>query len=311
MKKKTSGRRKIEIKRIENNNSRQVTFSKRRTGLFKIASELCVLTGAEMAILVESPGGRVFAFGHHDVDSVIDIYLGNNVSNLSSGSENPTCMHEEYDEMYLKIAEEEKNKLDNVEESDESWWEKSYDNLEIDELEIYIKSMEELKSNVTKRADELSNLVTGSSSSTNMNTSNVTMRADELSNLVTSSLSRRNMNTSNVTMRADELSNLVVSSSIDTNTIASNVDGLLDDQVILPNLDQFLPHNVGITDEVLMMQALNYNSGGFNYYSFVNGESVVDNPDYVNHGGNDHQVLSDFCSIGGPNDYNYFEKGQI
>nr|GEV95430.1 agamous-like MADS-box protein AGL62 [Tanacetum cinerariifolium] len=36
--------------------SRQVTFSKRRKGLFKKASELCVLTGAKMAILVQSPG---------------------------------------------------------------------------------------------------------------------------------------------------------------------------------------------------------------------------------------------------------------
>ncbi|KAI3692146.1 hypothetical protein L6452_31955 [Arctium lappa] len=38
MKKKTKGRKKIEIKKIQSTNSRQVTFSKRRTGLFKKAS---------------------------------------------------------------------------------------------------------------------------------------------------------------------------------------------------------------------------------------------------------------------------------
>nr|GEW58124.1 agamous-like MADS-box protein AGL62 [Tanacetum cinerariifolium] len=65
MNKKTSqGRKKIEIKKIEKYNNRHVTFSKRRNGLFKKGAKLCVLTGAKIAIIVNSPGGRVFAFGH-------------------------------------------------------------------------------------------------------------------------------------------------------------------------------------------------------------------------------------------------------
>ncbi|MFS7907384.1 putative transcription factor MADS-type1 family [Helianthus anomalus] len=56
MKKKiTKGRNKIEIKKIEETNRRRVTFSKRRTRLFKKASELCILTRAQIAILVHSP----------------------------------------------------------------------------------------------------------------------------------------------------------------------------------------------------------------------------------------------------------------
>nr|GEZ75554.1 putative UDP-glucuronosyl/UDP-glucosyltransferase [Tanacetum cinerariifolium] len=39
----------------------QVTFSKRRTGLFKKASELCVLTGAQVAIFVNSPADRIIS----------------------------------------------------------------------------------------------------------------------------------------------------------------------------------------------------------------------------------------------------------
>ncbi|GJV50768.1 agamous-like MADS-box protein AGL62 [Tanacetum coccineum] len=78
MNKKTShGRKKIEIKKIEENNNRQVTFSKRRNGLFKKAAELCVLTGAKIAIIVNSPGGRVFAFGHPNVDALINTYIAN------------------------------------------------------------------------------------------------------------------------------------------------------------------------------------------------------------------------------------------
>ncbi|KAK9081861.1 hypothetical protein Syun_031795 [Stephania yunnanensis] len=37
------GRRKIEIKAIEDKNKRQVTFSKRRKGLFKKAEQICLL----------------------------------------------------------------------------------------------------------------------------------------------------------------------------------------------------------------------------------------------------------------------------
>lgn len=56
------GRGKIEIKKIENVNSRQVTFSKRRAGLLKKAHELSVLCDAEVAVIVFSNTGKVFEF---------------------------------------------------------------------------------------------------------------------------------------------------------------------------------------------------------------------------------------------------------
>lgn len=56
------GRGKIEIKRIENANSRQVTFSKRRTGLLKKAKELAVLCDAEVALIIFSNTGKLFEF---------------------------------------------------------------------------------------------------------------------------------------------------------------------------------------------------------------------------------------------------------
>ncbi|RRT60471.1 hypothetical protein B296_00021090 [Ensete ventricosum] len=54
------GRGKIEIKRIENTTSRQVTFCKRRNGLLKKAYELSVLCDAEVALVVFSSRGRLF-----------------------------------------------------------------------------------------------------------------------------------------------------------------------------------------------------------------------------------------------------------
>ena len=56
------GRGKIEIKRIENNTNRQVTFCKRRNGLLKKAYELSVLCDAEVALIVFSTRGKLYEF---------------------------------------------------------------------------------------------------------------------------------------------------------------------------------------------------------------------------------------------------------
>ncbi|CAJ2671719.1 unnamed protein product [Trifolium pratense] len=72
---KSRGRQKIEMKKITNESSMLVTFSKRRTGLFKKASELSTLCGANVALIIFSPSGKAFSFGHPNVDTVIDRYL--------------------------------------------------------------------------------------------------------------------------------------------------------------------------------------------------------------------------------------------
>ncbi|XP_030516747.1 agamous-like MADS-box protein AGL29 [Rhodamnia argentea] len=65
------GRRKIEIEMVKDSSTRQVTFSKRRTGLFKKASELAILCAVQIAIVVFSPGGKPFSFGHPNVESIV------------------------------------------------------------------------------------------------------------------------------------------------------------------------------------------------------------------------------------------------
>lgn len=50
------------MKRIENETSRQVTFSKRRNGLLKKAFELSVLCDAEVALIIFSTRGRLYEF---------------------------------------------------------------------------------------------------------------------------------------------------------------------------------------------------------------------------------------------------------
>ncbi|PON72693.1 MADS-box transcription factor [Parasponia andersonii] len=69
------GRRKIEIKMVKDSNCRQVTFSKRRTGLFKKANELATLCGTEVGVVVFSPGGKPYSFGQPNVESIADRFL--------------------------------------------------------------------------------------------------------------------------------------------------------------------------------------------------------------------------------------------
>ncbi|XP_073035030.1 MADS-box protein AGL42-like [Primulina eburnea] len=65
-------RGKIELKRIENTTSRQVTFSKRRNGLLKKAYELSVLCDAEVALIVFSQKGKLFEFSSSDMGHTIE-----------------------------------------------------------------------------------------------------------------------------------------------------------------------------------------------------------------------------------------------
>ncbi|KAK3156076.1 hypothetical protein QOZ80_2AG0102560 [Eleusine coracana subsp. coracana] len=74
--KKAMGRQKIEIKRIDKEEKRQVCFSKRKDGLFKKASDLAVLCGGHVAAVAFSPGGKPFSFGHPSVQAVVDRFVG-------------------------------------------------------------------------------------------------------------------------------------------------------------------------------------------------------------------------------------------
>lgn len=56
------GRGKTQMRRIENLASRQVTFSKRRSGLLKKAFELSVLCDAEIGLIIFSARGKLYEF---------------------------------------------------------------------------------------------------------------------------------------------------------------------------------------------------------------------------------------------------------
>lgn len=168
-KKKACGKKKIEIKKIEKKANLQVTFSKRRAGLFKKAAELCVLCGADVAILVQSPGGKMYGFGgRSSMDSIIDRYLaetsnghgGDSSANQPSQpvANNQDESEKQYFEILKELEDEKKNIMElrgkKVDDGKGHWWEQPIDDLTLTELEEYMAALETLKDNVLKIADE-------------------------------------------------------------------------------------------------------------------------------------------------------------
>ncbi|XP_041016307.1 agamous-like MADS-box protein AGL61 [Juglans microcarpa x Juglans regia] len=156
IKKITQGRRKIEIKQLENKSTKHVTFSKRRAGLFKKASELCVLCGVNIAIIAYSPGEKAYSFSHPNVDTVLNSYLTGNALPAYSAV-NPWPV-EEFNKKYaesLKELEDEKKRLADIDEDLTSkkkmrnnigfLWDEPIDGMGIEELEQYLAAMKEMR----------------------------------------------------------------------------------------------------------------------------------------------------------------------
>ncbi|RLM85442.1 hypothetical protein C2845_PM04G02130 [Panicum miliaceum] len=66
------------ISYIENDNNRSISFSKRRAGLYKTAADLSTLTGATIAIALESKIGKIYSFGTPSAGLIIDSFLSRN-----------------------------------------------------------------------------------------------------------------------------------------------------------------------------------------------------------------------------------------
>lgn len=136
-----SGRKKVEIKKIEKKQSRLVTFSKRRNGLFGKAAQLCSMSaGAHIAVIVFSPHGRPYAFGHPSADSVIGRFLSR--SDSATASDGPVNKGREAEpEGALGL--------------DASWLDMPIENMGLDELEWYNALLKELRERVATRVDEM------------------------------------------------------------------------------------------------------------------------------------------------------------
>ncbi|TYH71152.1 hypothetical protein ES332_D05G165100v1, partial [Gossypium tomentosum] len=74
----TRGKQKIEIKIIKYEDDRLISFSKRRTGIYKKISKLSTICGGEILFIIFLPAGKPYSFGHPSVESVAKRFLNPN-----------------------------------------------------------------------------------------------------------------------------------------------------------------------------------------------------------------------------------------
>ncbi|KAL2992973.1 hypothetical protein AAZX31_10G080900 [Glycine max] len=163
--KKTKGQQKIEMKKMRNESNLRVTFSKRRTGVFKKASELATLCGVDVVVIMFSPGNRVFSFGSPSVDSVVQRYKTQGPPSLLTLDLNK--VHSTVDEVELhthlhylsnQIAIEKKrtkdlNHLAKAAE-DQFWWARPIESMTDSQLDKY-KMLEEFKRQLKEKRGNL------------------------------------------------------------------------------------------------------------------------------------------------------------
>ncbi|KAK9994575.1 hypothetical protein SO802_024278 [Lithocarpus litseifolius] len=84
------------MKKIDKEVDRLVTFSKRRPGINKKASALVTLCGAEVGVVVFSPVGKPFSFGHPSVEFVANCFLKQNPSQAQDDSSTHPLVEAQY-----------------------------------------------------------------------------------------------------------------------------------------------------------------------------------------------------------------------
>lgn len=112
------GRRKIQIKAIENQKSRIDTFHKRKIGLVKKAAELSMLCGIRMLLAFEDLSGGVFRYSTHGIFEPRDYFQEAWLKATSSKTK------KDYPDFFVKIPKKRKRKskakADNSVESSKS-----------------------------------------------------------------------------------------------------------------------------------------------------------------------------------------------
>lgn len=166
--KKTRGRQKIEMKLIEKEEDRHITFSKRRSGIFKKANEISTLCGANVGVVIFSSSGKPFSYGTPSIDSIANRFLNEN--QLEEDDETQPLLeahrrlrveevNKEYDQLKsdmdaMKEKGKELKRLARDRREEKGWWEAPIDELGMQELQELNEVMEEFHLGLTNHLAE-------------------------------------------------------------------------------------------------------------------------------------------------------------
>ncbi|CAL9175139.1 unnamed protein product [Musa hybrid cultivar] len=163
----SQGRRKIEIKKIQNEDARHVCFSKRKAGIFAKASDISTLCGADVALVVYSPAGNPYSFGSPAVDPVVDRFLS--ASLIHGGSAHDvgrSHLTQQLNQQYMEVSKQLEaskarkmilqERLAGVVQSQEIEWAKNnIDHLGLEQLERLKDAFERLKGRADARIQDI------------------------------------------------------------------------------------------------------------------------------------------------------------
>ncbi|KAK6142086.1 hypothetical protein DH2020_012188 [Rehmannia glutinosa] len=166
--KKTKGRQKIPIARIEKESDCFATFSKRRLGVFRKASEISTLCNVDIGIIIYSPTGKPFSFFHPTMESIVG-----RVQNQNPRLNDASRLLEAYtrnrvfqlNHMLDKFAgeleaeKEREKQLDNVVKSrtgggGQGWWGEPVDNFNKEQVEEFTGWLKHLQTELVKELEK-------------------------------------------------------------------------------------------------------------------------------------------------------------
>ncbi|XP_047314190.1 agamous-like MADS-box protein AGL62 [Impatiens glandulifera] len=138
--------------KMEKESNLQVTFSKRRTGVFKKCSEPTTLCGVQMLTIIFSLGLKVFTFSHPSVDEILNRIMGINDASSSMGLSRET--RQRLESQQLSNVQDLNNQIMHVQEQlevakqrgkviaqalqagrEQRWWERSMENMTYPQLD--------------------------------------------------------------------------------------------------------------------------------------------------------------------------------
>ncbi|XP_011082026.1 proline-rich extensin-like protein EPR1 isoform X2 [Sesamum indicum] len=157
---------------IESQDDLYATFSKRRLGLYKKASELSTLCGVDIGIIIFSPTNNPYSFFHPSMESVIERYRNpdqppNDLARIVEGHTRTRIeqLNKRLDEildMKEQIKEREKY-LDEVDKTrPRGWWEQPIESLNAQQVQEWKEWFGNFHAQVTSRIEELTNGGSGS-----------------------------------------------------------------------------------------------------------------------------------------------------
>ncbi|GAU29736.1 hypothetical protein TSUD_392250 [Trifolium subterraneum] len=159
-------KRKIgEINKLKNSNKSDLIFSKCKMGLFNKVTELSVMCNAKAALIVASLNNKLYACGYPNCDAVIQqFFTGKDIvedGEKKKQEEIVETLRLEYEAIEDKL-EEEKNNFEAIITNEKTkgdsifpcWWGDSIDDMDLESLEEFTASLQNLRLNLGSAVDE-------------------------------------------------------------------------------------------------------------------------------------------------------------